>query len=147
MVCVSVTGRGSRRRGFTRGRRRRAGLRPVHVLLRQRALRQLRWPRENPPPVLALEVSDPGHRAVVLPDGLIEDDPGPLAGSKLRAADELHVARLVAVDPHLVSNLKVRSSLLGWGGGAAGGFIRRNGLRSACNRDDQWKTTYLAEFT
>ena len=109
------------------------GLPPVGLLLRQRSLGQLWRPREYPPPILTLEVPDPCHRPVVLPDRVVQHDPRPLAWSELRAPDELHVAGLVAIDPDLLSDLEVCAPLLGRGGHGAWGLLRGDWLWSTCN--------------
>ena len=54
-------------------------------------------PREDPVSGLAGEVSGGHHTPVILPDGLVQEDPGPLPGPELCVTDELNSARLHAV--------------------------------------------------
>ena len=66
-------------------------------------------PREDPVAWLAGEVSGGHHTPVIFPDGLVQEDSGPIPGAELCVTDELDSARLHSVhEDSLADDKRVR---------------------------------------
>lgn len=85
----------------------RRGRRPRrHELVGQWRSREPGEPREDPSLRLTLEIPTTSHRAIVLPDGLIQDDSCPVARCELGLADVGDRAGFRAADPYPVPYFK-----------------------------------------
>lgn len=70
----------------------------------QRLARQSRQAREDAAARLALEVAFAGHAAVVLAGRIVQHDPGPVAGRKVRFADVGNVSGALASHPDALAD-------------------------------------------